>query len=333
MKAKNIFFGLFGGLALLQFFPIDKTLPPTEEAQEFHVDAVMAILKNACYDCHSNHTRYPWYSNIQPVGWWLQNHIEVGRAELNFSEFGQWSDHERREVLDHCAHLIETEKMPLGSYLPMHPEARLTAAQKNLLINWLRNPVADSKVVKTSLIISPDTCDDNEKVRCCFVGMPDNLTSELKIAGKDEPGERLFIRGRGFKADGKTPYPNLIVYSYHTNAKGIYPKKGDETGIRRWHGRLHGWCRTDAEGWFSIHSIRPASYPNSRNAAHIHHVVQEPDGSEPYYINDTVFEDDEFVDDKYRASEKRWGGSSGITKVQKQSDGTWEGKRFVTLKK
>jgi len=339
MKAKNIFFGLLGGLALLQFFPIKKTLPPTDEAQEFHVvqnppDAVFSILKNACYDCHSNHTRYPWYAHLQPVGWWLQNHVESGRSELNFSEFGKWNKSEQIEVLDHCAHLIEKGKMPLGSYLPMHPEARLTAEQKTLLINWLRNPVGDMKVVKTSLTAKPDTCDDSDaNPRCCFTGMPDNLSSELKIAGKDEPGERLFIRGRVFKADGKTPFPNVIIYSYHTDSKGIYPKKGDETGIRRWHGRLHGWCRTDAEGWFSIHTIRPASYPNSRAAAHIHHVVQEPDGSEPKYINDTVFEDDKFVDEKYRASEKRWGGSSGITKVQKQSDGTWEGKRFITLKK
>jgi len=338
MKAKNIFFGFLGGLALLQFFPIDKTLPPTEEAQEFHVvqnppDAVFSILKNACYDCHSNHTRYPWYSNIQPVGWWLQSHVENGRTELNFSEFGKWNKAEQIEVLDHCARLIEKGKMPLGSYLPMHPEARLTGQQKALLVNWLRTPAADSKVVKTSLSVSPDTCDDNEKVRCCFVGMPENLSAEIEIAGKDEPGERLFLRGRVFKSDGKTPYPNVIVYSYHTDSKGIYPKNGDETGIWRWHGRLHGWCRTDAEGWFSIHTIRPASYPNSRAAAHIHHVVQEPDGSEPYYINDTVFEDDRFVDERYREAEKRFGGDSGIIKVQRQSDNSWAGKRFVTLKK
>lgn len=338
MKAKNIFVGLLGGLALLQFFPIDKTLPPTQEALEFHVaqnppDEVMSLLKNACYDCHSNHTRYPWYAHVQPIGWWIQNHIEQGRRELNFSEFGEWSDFERREVLDLCADLIEKGKMPLRSYLPMHPEARLTAGQKSLLVNWLRNPVPDSKVVKTALNISPDTCDDNEKVRCCFVGMPDNLNSEITIAGKDEPGERFFLRGRVFKADGKTPYPNVIIYSYHTDANGIYSKKGDETGIRRWHGRLHGWCRSDAEGWFTIHTIRPASYPNSRNAAHIHHVVQEPDGSEPYYISETVFEDDKFVDARYRANEKRSGMSSGIVKLGKDARGVWEGKRFVTLKK
>lgn len=338
MKAKNIFFGLLGGFALLQFFPVGKTLPPTDEAQEFHVvqnppDEIFSLIKNACYDCHSNHTRYPWYSNIQPVGWWLQNHVETGRSELNFSEFGQWSDIERREVLDHCAQMIDQGKMPLQSYLPMHPEAGLTAQQKALLVNWLRNPVVDSKIVKTSLFFSSDTCNDNENVWCCFVGMPEKLASEIQIAGKAEPGERLFLRGRVFKADGKTPYPNVVIYSYHTDSKGIYPKKGDETGIRRWHGRLHGWCRTDAEGWFSIHTIRPASYPDSRAAAHIHHVVQEPDGSAPYYVNDTVFEDDKFVDDRFREAEKRFGGSSGITKVQRQADSTWEGKRFITLKK
>lgn len=335
MKAKNIFFGLLGGLALLQFFPIDKTLPPTDERQEFHVvqnppDEVMAILKNACFDCHSDHTRYPWYTNVQPVGWWIQNHIKSGRAELNFSEFGEWSAFEQREVLDHCARMIEKGKMPLKSYLPMHPEARLDAHQKAVLVNWLRNPVSEAKVVKTTLAIPPDTCDDNENVRCCFVGMPDNLTSELRIAGKEEPGERLFLRGRVFKADGKTPYAGVIIYSYHTDAKGIYSKKGDETGIRRWHGRLHGWCRTDAQGWYSIHTIRPASYPNSQAPAHIHHVVREPDSSEPYYINDTVFEDDKFVDERYRTNEK---GSSGIIKVQRQADNTWAGKRFITLKK
>lgn len=335
--SKWVFGSLGGALLLLQFFPIDKTLPPTEAEQELHVvqnppDAVFSILKNACYDCHSNHTRYPWYTNVQPVGWWIQGHIRHGREELNFSEFGEWSPAERREALDHCADMVEKGAMPTKDYRQMHPEARLTPQQKTLLVSWLRNP-DPSRLSKISKFVqlAQDTCDDNEKVRCCFVGMPDKLSSDMKIAGKDEPGERLFIRGRVFKADGKTPYPNVIIYAYHTDAKGIYSKKGDETGIRRWHGRLHGWCRSDSEGWFSIHTIRPASYPNSRNAAHIHHVVQEPDGSEPYYINDTVFDDDPFVDEGYRAGEKRNGGSSGILKLGKNAEGVWEGKRFIVL--
>jgi protocatechuate 3,4-dioxygenase beta subunit len=142
----------------------------------------------------------------------------------------------------------------------------------------------------------------------------------------------LLIRGVVYKADGKTPYPNVILYSYHTDETGIYPKKGGETGIRRWHGRLHGWCRTDAQGRYSIRTIRPASYPDSRNAAHIHHVVQEPGGREPYYINETVFEDDPFVDRRYREQERRNGGSSGILKLVKDTRGVWQGKRMIVLK-
>ena len=337
MKAKSIFFGCLGGLALIQFFPIDFSLPVTDETFELQnvqnpPDAVFSILQHACYDCHSNNTRYPWYAHLQPVGWWVQDHVKAGRSELNFSEFGRWSTAEQIELLDHCADLVEKGKMPLGSYLRMHPRARLTAWQKSLLTEWLRHPAAETKVLKAALPAPSDTCDDDEKVRCCFVGMPENPPVEMTIAGSEEPGERLEIRGYIYKSDGKTPYPNVVMYAYHTDAKGIYPKKGDETGIRRWHGRLHGWCRTDADGRYAIHTIRPASYPNSRNPAHIHQVVLEPDGSEPYYINETVFKDDAFVDDRYREAEKRNGGSSGITKLVKNAQGIWEGKRIIVLK-
>ncbi|HRI61183.1 MAG TPA: hypothetical protein PK228_15695 [Saprospiraceae bacterium] len=75
-----------------------------------------------------------------------------------------------------------------------------------------------------------------------------------------------------------------------------------------------------------------ASYPNSRNPGHIHQVVWEPDGSEPYFINETVFSDDKFVDERYRENEKRNGGSSGIVKLVKDKQGVWEGKRLIVLK-
>lgn len=335
MKSKSIFFGCLGGLALLQLFPIDTRLPPITESLELHVvqsppDQVFSILKNACYDCHSNNTRYPWYAHVQPLGWWMQSHIEEGRSELNFSEFGKWGAAERREVLDHCAALIEKGKMPLRSYLPMHPEARLDDARKTLLLHWLRHP--DPGAIKTSLTTAPpDTCDDPDaNPRCCFAAMPDSLTSDMTIAGPGEPGERLRLRGRMFQSDGKTPYPGVVIYAYHTNEKGIYAKKGDESGIHRRHGHLHAWCRTDAQGWYSIRTIRPAGYPDSRIPAHIHLVIWKPDGSEPYYIEDTVFDDDPLVDGQYRSDKGR---RSGIVKIQRQPDGAWEGKRFTVLKK
>ncbi len=337
MKTKIIFLGLTGIAALLQFFPIDKALPYTSPEQELQAvyhppDAVFSLLKHACYDCHSNNTRYPWYANIQPLGWWIQDHIEHGRSELNFSEIGRWNEAERRDLLEHCARVIEKSRMPLNSYVRMHPEAKLDRRQKDMLMGWLLHPETMSKLVKQPINAPPDSCDgDNENTRCCFAGMPDSLTSAMVIAGADEPGERLVIKGQVFRRDGKTPYPGVLIYAYHTDTHGIYSKNGTETGIRKWHGRLHGWCRTDTEGRYSIQSIRPAPYPRSDGPAHIHEVVWEPGKDEPYYINETVFEDDVHVTERYRKNERGPGGS-GIIDLKRGADGIWTGRRDITLK-
>lgn len=338
MKAKTILYGLAGSFVLIQFLPINKTLPPTEEALEFHTvqnppGEIYSLLKNACYDCHSNHTRYPWYTHVQPVGWWVQNHVKSGRAELNFSEFGEWSAFERAEVLDQCALMIEKGAMPLRSYLPMHPEARLSDGDKKLLINWLRNPASFGKVVKIAAAAPPDTCDDNDaNPRCCFRDMPDSLTAIMKIAGKDEPGERIAISGRMLNPDGKTPCAGVLLYAYHTDATGRYSPKGGEKGIQKKHGYLHGWCRSDREGRYEIHSIHPASYPDSRIEAHIHAVVWEPGGKEPYFINEFVFDDDPFVNARYRAVEMKKGKESSVVKLRKDPEGVWVGERDIVLK-
>lgn len=145
MTRKTLLFGLSGLIALLQFFPMDHRLPPTRVEDELQVinrppDQVMRLLNQGCYDCHSTHTRYPWYTWVQPVAWWIQDHIEKGRAELNFSEFGQWSAEDRKKALAHCAKLIAKGTIPLRSYQILHPEARFSAEEKRLLINWLSNP-------------------------------------------------------------------------------------------------------------------------------------------------------------------------------------------------
>jgi hypothetical protein len=97
---------------------------------------VQAILKRSCYDCHSNHTNYPWYSNIQPAGWWLSSHIKDGKAELNFSEFGQYSIRRQRSKLNSIAKTVEDGTMPFPSYAFIHKEAALTKDEKALIINW-----------------------------------------------------------------------------------------------------------------------------------------------------------------------------------------------------
>ena len=110
---------------------------PADISKIYPVPAIVhAILKTSCYDCHSNNTNYPWYSNVQPVGWWLASHIKEGKAELNFSEFGQYSIRRQRSKLFAIAKSIEDGTMPLPSYTLVHSNSRLTAHEKATLINW-----------------------------------------------------------------------------------------------------------------------------------------------------------------------------------------------------
>jgi len=180
-----------------------------------------------------------------------------------------------------------------------------------------------------STSLTADECaNNNESVACCFINMPAKIYSSVTLAGESEPGECLILYGQILKKDGNA-YPGVIVYAYHTDHTGIYSKSGKEQGIQKWHGRLHGWCITDSEGRYEIHTIRPAPYPNSKGPAHIHCVVKEP-GGEVYYINDVVFADDLGVDEKYLSLiSKRW--DDGIVTLTGKEKGVWEGRRVTVL--
>jgi Haem-binding domain len=102
-------------------------------------DTVMALLKIACYDCHSDYTRYPWYSKITPVNWWLNNHIKGGKRNLNFSEFNKGSFRRKIHKLEETADQVEKHQMPIGSYLWIHKDARLNEAQRKTIIDWTNN--------------------------------------------------------------------------------------------------------------------------------------------------------------------------------------------------
>lgn len=106
-------------------------------------DSVQTLLKNACYDCHSNNTNYPWYSNIQPMGWLLARHIKNGKMDLNFSEFGVYSIRRQQSKLKSIGSQITDGEMPLSSYKWMHPKARLSAGEKTLIVAWAQK-VKDS---------------------------------------------------------------------------------------------------------------------------------------------------------------------------------------------
>jgi hypothetical protein len=110
-------------------------------------DSVQILLKNACYDCHSNNTNYPWYSKIQPVGWLMAKHIRKGKDELNYSEFGSYSPRRQLSKLNGIANSIRNDIMPLSSYKWIHKNAQLSKYEKVLLINWVQQ-ATDSLSVK-----------------------------------------------------------------------------------------------------------------------------------------------------------------------------------------
>ena len=98
--------------------------------------SVEGILKTSCYDCHSNNTRYPCYANIQPMGWLLANHIKEGKAELNFSEFGSYSQRRQMSKLKAIENSIKDGTMPLTSYILIHKDAKLSKEEKAFVIEW-----------------------------------------------------------------------------------------------------------------------------------------------------------------------------------------------------
>jgi len=125
----------------IQFFHPKKNISaaaaPNDIATNFTVpENVQGILKKSCYDCHSNNTVYPWYNNIQPVAWWLANHINEGKEELNFSEFAGYAPKKQYHKLEGIVKSQKEGWMPLDSYLWIHKDAILNQEQKNALSGW-----------------------------------------------------------------------------------------------------------------------------------------------------------------------------------------------------
>lgn len=111
---------------------------PLDIARVYPVpEKIQRVLNNACYDCHSNHTRYPWYAGIQPASWWMDSHIKKGKAALNFNEFGHYSPRRWQSKLKSITSSIEDGTMPLASYTMIHRSARLSKADKELIKDWI----------------------------------------------------------------------------------------------------------------------------------------------------------------------------------------------------
>jgi Haem-binding domain len=129
-------------LIIIQFFDTEKNIAtaPSENAIEKHhavPDHVQKLLKTSCYDCHSNTTVYPAYNNIQPVKWWLADHVNSGKRHLNFDEFNTYSKEKKLKKLDEIAETVRSGEMPLTSYTVIHQNAKLSASDKSEIEQWV----------------------------------------------------------------------------------------------------------------------------------------------------------------------------------------------------
>ncbi|MFT3681776.1 MAG: heme-binding domain-containing protein [Ferruginibacter sp.] len=140
---RSVTFPLLAALLIIQFFQTEKNVDNTPAAfandinKQYQIPQhVQEVLRNSCYDCHSNNTNYPWYDNIQPVAWWMQHHIKEGKRELNFNEFTAYRVKRQYKKLDEIIKEVKGGDMPLSSYTFIHKDAKLTEEQKQSIVNW-----------------------------------------------------------------------------------------------------------------------------------------------------------------------------------------------------
>ena len=121
----------------IQFIPVPRENPPAVAPISLP-DDVRMVLENSCNDCHSNLTEWPWYSRVAPVSWLVYKDVKRGRDELNFSEWGEYSDRRRSRKLEEIEEKVADKEMPLKLYVRLHPGAALSVADAETLIEWSR---------------------------------------------------------------------------------------------------------------------------------------------------------------------------------------------------
>lgn len=145
---KKITLGFLALLVLIQFIPVEKNESNDTEfdiTKSYNVpDNVSTILQGACNDCHTNLTRYLWYSKIQPVKYFLADHVNEGKSHLNFSTFTKLPIAVQNHKLEETIEMVEEKEMPLASYtyFGLHPEANLSDEERQILVDWAKDQMA-----------------------------------------------------------------------------------------------------------------------------------------------------------------------------------------------
>lgn len=143
MNLKNIGLALLVVLVVIQFFGIDKETPVVDKSKDFievHQPPldVAQLIKTTCYDCHSYETKYPWYTSVAPISWWIGNHIEEGREHLNFSTWTDYPEKRALHKLEEFYEEVEEGEMPLSSYTIAHSEAKLSKEDIDKMVSWVK---------------------------------------------------------------------------------------------------------------------------------------------------------------------------------------------------
>ena len=129
--------GLAVALVAVQFFPVAR-VNPTERGQPDAPSEVQALLQRACYDCHSNETGWPWYSYVAPMSLLIARDVDEGRRQFNFSLWSQFNERRKSRKLKEIVEQVEKSKMPQWYYVSLHPDAKLSAADRELIIKWAK---------------------------------------------------------------------------------------------------------------------------------------------------------------------------------------------------
>ena len=141
---KRVFVFVIILLVVMQFVKIDKQNPAVMIENDFisiekPSDEVASLLRKACYDCHSNNTEYPWYTNVAPISFWIKHHIDEAREHVNFSEWGTYKKSRQKHKMHECYEEVEEGEMPLKTYTLMHSEAKLSKEERAKLEHWFKS--------------------------------------------------------------------------------------------------------------------------------------------------------------------------------------------------
>lgn len=158
-----------------------------------------------------------------------------------------------------------------------------------------------------------------------------NLTAVDTLPDFFDEGQKIKVTGTIYKADGKTPAKDVILYVYHTNQKGIYATKGNETGWAKRHGYIRGWIKTGPDGRYTFYTLQPGIYPDRSSPAHIHPTILEPNGKY-YWLESYLFEGDSLLSEKDLHPVSPRAGGHAVLSLRKEGD-IWVGTRDIILGK